>query len=58
MPDEFYANHNGRVYQLIVGEQEACAIQFSPTDGEYQARWFGNITDAMSWWKELNAPDL
>ena len=58
MPDQFHANYGGYFYELIVGEVEACVIQFSPTDGEYQARWFGNITDAMSWWKELNAPDL
>ena len=57
MPDQFHANYGGYFYELIVGEVEACVIQFSPTDGEYEARWFGSITDAMGWWNELTDPD-
>ena len=56
MPDHFHANYSGYSYELIIGEQEACAIQYSPTDGEYQARWFANIADAMAWWRELTEP--
>jgi hypothetical protein len=55
MPDKFHAHFDGYSYELIVGEQEACVIQLS-TDGSYEARWFGSITDAMSWWRELNDP--
>lgn len=58
MPDIFRASYSGHFYELYVGEEEACAIQYSPTDGSYEARWFPTIKDAMSWWGELNEHTL
>ena len=52
MPDQLHTTLDGHSYELIIGENEACAIEHS-TDGSYQTRWFVSITDAMRWWTEL-----
>ena len=57
MTDNFHANYGGYSYELIVGENEACVIEFSPTDNGYSARWFDSTTDAMAWWAELDGED-
>ena len=56
MPDQFHAHYGGYTYELIVGEAEACVIQFSPAGGSYEARWFADIPTAMAWWRELTEP--
>lgn len=57
MPDTLHATYGGYSYELIIGDNEACVIQYSPTDNNYESRWFNNIKDAMAWWRELTDPE-